>query len=350
MAIFARKEAMGSEQERIKISPLIQIIYIIFSFSLVAYAISLRLQHPEIVGTIQPIEPVTPKKISAYGGLPDTINVGLHINSFSEFDVINNDFIFSGILWFDLYPQTASLKELRNFTIEGGRFTYISSPTVQMSDKRMLVYYDIEGKTSSPLNYAYFPMDTHRLYFVILHRGIRPQEAIFRASRRNFIFKPELISFGWRGVNMLAQSGIREAQLDTYNQEERREYPAALFSIDINRSSTRYMSSILLPLLFLVYLTTFTFSISFYGAMRMSVGAITAILAYRFVIENMSPSPGYFMLSDYFFFAALMATFFVFFANVIDQHVYRLPETAKHLATLGLHAIIVGMAVSIVFI
>lgn len=337
---------MTTAKKRAQLSPITTVIYIIISFILVAYTVSLRLQNLGIVGTTQHLEPVTPTKITQYGGLPDTITVGLHINSFSEFDIINNNFVFTGILWFELYPQTASLDELRNFTIEGGRFTYISEPSIHIRNKRMIAYYDVEGEMTSYLDYTYFPMDTHRLYFTILHRGIRPQEAIFTTSRRNCIFKPDLISFGWRGFNIHAHSGIREAQLDRYDTSKMREHPAALFSIDIGRSSTRYMSSILMPLLFLVYLTTFTLSVSFRGAMRMSVGAITAILAYRFVIENMSPSPGYFMLSDYFFLAALFTTFLIFFINIIDQHVTRLSIFAKHSALVSIHAIIVGMAIA----
>lgn len=341
---------MAESQDRARLSPITTIIYVVISFVLVSYLISLRLENPRIIGTIQNLKPITPTKITDYEGFPDTIEVGLHINSFSEFDVINNTFKFTGILWFKLYPQTASLDELRNFTIEGGRFTYISDPSIEVRNKRMIAYYDVEGKTTSSLDYSHFPMDTHRLHFTILHRGIRPQEAIFQTSRRNCIFKPDLVSFGWRGFNIDAHSGIREAQLDQYDESKLREYPAALFSIDIGRSSTRYMSSILMPLLFLVYLTTFTLAVSFNGAMRMSVGAITAILAYRFVIENMSPSPGYFMLSDYFFLAALLTTFLIFFANIIDQHVARLSIASKHIALLCIHSIIIGMAIAMVYL
>jgi len=330
--------------DRVIISPIALMLYIMVSFLISSYIISIRLQSPHIVGKINPIEPVTPERIRQYGGSPDHIETGLHINSFSEFDVVDNTFTFTGIIWFYLYPQTASLESLRDMTLERGKITRISNPAIQMRGKKMFVKYDIEGEVTSPLTYQDFPIDTHRIYFVLLHRGITPHEAILYTGYRNFIFKPQLINFGWQYFNIQGHTGIRKAQLDAYDSSRARTYPAAIFSVDITRSSVRYMTSIIMPLLFLVYLTTFTFCVAFSGAMRMSVGSITAILAYRFVIENLSPKAGYFMLSDYFFFAALVCTSVFFFMNIIDRHVYPLNARNKHTIVIMLHIVIVSLA------
>jgi len=131
-----------AQTKRAIVSPLFQIICMMVSLLLVSYIVTYRLSIPRIIDQIPPIEPITPAKVEEYGGVPDTIEAGLHINSFSEIDLINNAFTFSGILWFYLYPQTASLSELENVTFERGTITNMSPPYVRLQGKKILVQYE----------------------------------------------------------------------------------------------------------------------------------------------------------------------------------------------------------------
>jgi len=341
---------MPESIDRVTISPILQTLYIFLSFFIITYITSLHVTRPPILEKQTfDLQPVTPQKINEYGGRPDEIEIGLHIKSFSEFDIVKNTFIFSGILWFRLYPQTISLEELKNVTLMRGHFTYISEPAIQLQNKRMLVMYDVAGKFSNPINYKNFPIDSHRIYLGILHQGITPKEGIFTTSQRNFVFRPNLVHFGWQFANRNTETGMQVSHIDAYNEYTKREYPTAIFSIDVTRASTRHISSIMLPLLMLIYFVTLSFSTSFSTAIWISADGIAAIIAYRFVIENMSPSAGYYMISDYFFLLALVCVFLLFICNVIDKHLYALPLAIKHLIILSIHGLTLGSTMFILF-
>ena len=76
---------------------------------------------------------------------------------------------------------------------------------------------------------------------------------------------------------------------------------------------------------------------------------VTAILAYRFVIESISPKDvGYFMLSDQLFFLFLGLISLIFVVNIINRYAYPL-TTNQRLIILVLFHITAIVATIILF-
>jgi hypothetical protein len=73
------------------------------------------------------------------------------------------------------------------------------------------------------------------------------------------------------------------------------------------------------------------------NTISVSIATITAIIAYRFVIERISPAVGYFVLSDYVFILLLIACCAIFIFNLFTAKITRF---YKNMATLILYMIV----------
>ncbi|MBA3752528.1 hypothetical protein H0X06_07155, partial [Candidatus Dependentiae bacterium] len=106
----------------------------------------------------------------------------------------------------------------------------------------------------------------------------------------------------------------------------------------------RRLVTILFPLMLIFYISIFTFSINPITNLRsiisLSSASITGLLAFRFVIENLSPKVGYFMISDYLFFLLLGTTCIVFLVN---SRSHELCARTKEFITIGLHSFVIGI-------
>jgi len=336
------KEETSNEDPLHQVSPLFQLICIIVSILLIGFMINKRLSEFRVREKQPAIIRISPKELAEFGGFLNTIRVGLYIDKFLEFDFVNNSFIFSGIVWFQFNPGIISLDTLEKFNFEWATIRYRSKPNVQLVDDKTLVSYNIRLEFISILDYTYFPFDDHRLYLVLTNKFVSPREVIFESFQRSFIVRPEAATFGWKQINHGIKTGYAEAQLDPHDERKTLFYPIAVFSIDYARYGTRYLLSILLPLLLIFYLVMFSFSLARKPGLGLATGGITAMLGYRFVIERLSPSVGYFMISDYIFFFLLIISCLIFFINAIDHYLLPLTLNKKRSIVIMLHLLVIS--------
>lgn len=323
-----------------KVRPAVQVALIILSACIIWYCLFRRLDTFTTKDPRPPIINVTPEIYNNFGGFPDTIEIGLYLNQFRTFNMINNEFDFDGILWFEFNPDILSLQTLERFVFKGGEIVSKSSPDAQIVDNKLLVRYNIRVKCTGQLNYADFPLDNHTLNLVVANYFISPSTALFSSSVKEFIIKAQTQSFGWERIDHRVSTGIEKTEIDTYSDFKTNYYPIALFSIDFARYGIRYTLSIMLPLLLIFYLSLFSLSWSKGGGVGMATAGITATLGYRFVIENLSPKVGYFMMSDYIFFLFLTCNALIFLVNIIDAYARPLTLKEKIGALCILHIII----------
>lgn len=286
----------------------------------------------------------TPKILNKFGGNSNIVSTGLVINDFLVFDPVKNDFIFKGTIWFEFDPTAILPATLGKFVIERSEILEKSEADVRIIHEKLFVRYDIKVRFKSQLNYALFPFDDHRIYLQITHPFMSPDEIIFDSSRSNLVVQASAASFGWRNVDHQVQTGYVETVIDKQDQQKNITHPSVLFSIDYARSSIRYASNILLPLLAIFFISLFIFSIdvSRYAtsAITLSAGCVTGLLAYRFVIENLSPAVGYFMTSDYIFLAFLALVSLVFCFSILLP---KIPHNFKVLALIIFHVVLYGI-------
>jgi hypothetical protein len=338
---MSNSTASAPMPEEAKIRPIMQVLFIVVSATIIWSLLSTRLNRYSIEDPEPPIFNVTPEIYKSFGGFPDTIQIGLYITQFRTFNIITGEFDFEGIIWFEFNPDILSLQTLEKFIFKNGDIVSKSSPDTQIVNDKLLVRYTIRVKCTSPLNYASFPIDNHTLQLVVANHFISPSTALFSSSAREFIIKAQTRSFGWERINRSVTTGIEKTEIDLYNEHKTSYFPIAIFAIDYARYGIRYTLSIMLPLLLIFYLTLFSLSWGKGGGLNMAIGGITATLGYRFVIENLSPKVGYFMLSDYIFFLFLTCNALTFLINIIDAYARPFNLKEKFASLIALHAVVI---------
>ncbi len=272
----------------------------------------------------------------------EKVKVGLYIRDFSEFNITKEEFTFSGIIWFVFDPTLVSLETIGKFSFEKGEILEKSAPKVRLVDNNALVYYDIKVKFTSPLRYDLFPFDDHRIYILFTNNFVSAVEVKFESSTYDFVVKPTLRDIGWEQVDRRVQAGYLKDDLDPYDEAKNTYHPRVAFALDYSRVGVRYITLIILPLLLLLFLAIFTFSLdakkSSGTALSLAAGGVTGIIAYRFVMESMSPSVDYFMISDKIFFLFFVAIFFIFlvnfFANIYTLNQKRILVAFFHIVVM----------------
>lgn len=322
------------------ISPLFQFSLIILSSILLTFSLYRGLVTFTSSDSIPPLETISPQKLASWGSTPSIVRVGLYIDTFQIFDVVKNNFIFTGSIWFQFVPGAISLNTLEHFAFARGQILYRSAPDSKLIDSQLLVKYNIRVSFNSSTDFSYFPVDDHRINLMLVHQFVSPNELLFESTQQEFIIIPDTRPFGWEIVNKYVNAGYLSETLDVNDPRKNVLYPAVLFSIDFARKGIRYLITILLPLLLVFYLTLFSFSLDPKSAITLSAGGITAILAYRFVIENISPLVGYLMISDYLFFLFLASSFFIFFAVTVDGYAWKFSALQKKIVIIILHLVV----------
>lgn len=322
---------------RERVSPYYNTLLIVFTASILVLACYLRMAYFQVFDEPIYYQALTPQKLKDFGGHPQFIEVGLHIDRFQEFDVTKNRFQFTGSLWFEFEAGAVSIDTLQNFAFERGTILSRSEPDTSFNGTRLVVRYIVRVQYNAGLIFTDFPLDDHRVNLVLTHPFLSPEEVIFDTKTTNFIYRGSLIPFGWRMVGRSVKSGYTSANLTEDTERRPVMQPVVGFALDIERYGIRYTLAILLPILLIHFLMFFSLSVETGPSVTIALGGITGTLAYRYVIEQLSPLTGELMLSDHFFFLFLTSSLFVFLLNKIDLFFVRIPLNIKKLAVLAIH-------------
>jgi hypothetical protein len=263
--------------------------------------------------------PLTPET-AAQMGQPAEVKVGLYVKDFAEFNIVDNRFEFSGILWFYFDPSIISLATLGKFSFEKGKIVSISEPSTRIVKGKLLARYDIRVNFKANPMFEAFPFDSHTLYITLDNNHVSPGELILDSTFDELVLSPELSFAGWKIYGTRVYPGYSVARIDKSNRAYDVAHPRIIFALDFVHSGVRQAILIIFPLLLLFFMAMFTFALDLKNyktsIASLSAGAITGILAYRFVIDRLAPQVGYFMESDSLFFLFLFAVCIAFFINV----------------------------------
>lgn len=274
--------------------------------------------------TVQ-LSPLTPQKREEFGGNPVVVDVGLSIRDFRKFDIIHDDFVFEGTLTFSFDPALTSLQTIEQITIAQGEILYRSAPSTYIWQGKMYAHYDIRAKFSNNINFELFPLDDHSLNIIFIQKYVSPTELIFDSKNSAFVIGQDMAFIGWHKINQGVEVGYIEESLDQIDKTDKLYYPAVIFTADYGRqSSVRNTFIIVLPMLLLFFVALFSVIIdpkeNFSLNISIAIQSIVGILAFRFVLESMSPQVGYFMYSDYIFFMFLIMSFAILLFNALGYN------------------------------
>lgn len=262
-----------------------------------------------------PITPETQQKM----GHPVEVKVGLYIKDFTEFKMLENEFEFSGTVWFLFDPSLVSLDTLAKFSFEKAKIHSKSEPTTRIIQGKLLARFDVSVSFKTNATYVNFPFDSHTLYIVFDNNAVSPGEISFVSSYNELALSPEIRITGWDLQATRVYTGYSVSALDKTQQEMDVAHPRIVFALEYVSSGIRQGLLIILPILLIFFMAMFTFSIdsAYYTTIiSISSGAVTALLAYRFVIDRIAPQVGYFMQTDTIFFLFLVIIVGTFIINV----------------------------------
>lgn len=262
------------------------------------------------------IQSITPEKIKEWGGEPVIVNLGLYITNWHQFDIVTNNFVFDGVVWFEFDPSLIALDTIGKFTFEKGEMLQKSEPNTRLIDGKLFAEYSIRLRFTTTLSHQFFPLDDHRIYLTMINTYVTPSEVIFRTFKSNFTSSKKIIIPAWKQVDHAVRTGYEENFIDKFDERKIIRYPAVEFILDFTRVGIRLTLLIFLPVFLIFFISTFWFSFDpkHTGVITALVtSAITSLIAYRFVIQGMSPEVGYFLLSDHVFtfFLAMSCVSFV---------------------------------------
>ena len=274
------------------------------------------IDYPEPLENHFLVQPIMPEKLSVSNNSPIIVKTGFYLSNFRQFDILANNFICEGTVWFEFDSSLVSLDTISRFEFKNAEIQHVSQPKTRMVGKSTLVHYDVIVHFIGGLDYSFFPMDDHMLALILINKAVSPYEVIFEAEREAFRVNVDVKAHGWRLFYHEAITGYLQDKLENTDERMNVEYPAAQYSIFYAREGLKYTLVLMLPMLvfIIIMLTAFSYDPKkYFSSIMVANGAsLSGLIAYRFVIENMSPKVGYFMLSDlfYIFFLVLQGYFF----------------------------------------
>lgn len=333
---------MNNEKVIIKpdnVSPLFQVILYILSFC----AFGFFIYRAHNVFKVYDPEPgfVGPSKTQLDGVKKKPIGLGLYIRDFVSFDMIKNEIVFDGIVSASFSHDT-NIASIGKFSFDKGSIVSQSEPYSTTVGKTTYAFWDVRVSLTADFNYKGYPLDNHRLYIVLTNYALEPFVSEFQVSTTDFSVAPHVTLSDWDIVSKEIATGYMCEPLKVGPENTNVCFPRAVFMLDCQRHDLNHLFSILLPLLLIFFVTLLSFSFNTQEYLEahlvIAIGAITALLAYRFVIQAMAPDVGYFMLSDYLFLLFLMA---VFIASFINTTMRQLSLRVKQIIIVALHLFVI---------
>ena len=279
------------------------------------------------------------------------VDAGLYLRNFLDFDVTNNEFLIDAYVWFEYDKEKFKFEEIDDFSFGKATIESKSKPYMTELRGKRNVGYDVKVKFPSNLSYKYFPIDSHRLYLTLNNFSLNSKKIAYNIFPSTFIMADSIYTKGWKNIGNDVKSGFKTLYLDKVDADRAVTFPRVVFAMDFLGLSFRTFMLIMLPLLIIFFISLFTLSLDpdkyYISILSVAAATMTALVSYRFVIESMSPSVSYFMLSDHFFDLILVLNFIVFLVGSV-----LLKRLVKYRGVLvvGFHLILIIAWIYLLFV
>jgi hypothetical protein len=245
------------------------------------------------------------------------VKVGLHIKHFSKFNFIDNEFVFDVIVWFEFNSSNLTLDIVDKFFFENGKILSKLSPDIKASDDKIFVKYDVKVALQTKLDFSRFPLDHHRLSIALTNPTVAPSEMLFDndAEAVAFTISKRIETPDWKVNSLFVRTGYTSILLDDKGKNRKVQHPQVVFMANFQRIGFKDLLVLFIPLFMIIFFVFFSFLMnltSYTIKFRISFTSITALLAYRFIMEKLSPVVGYFTIMDKLYIFALVFCFCIF--------------------------------------
>jgi len=293
-----------------------RIALFIFSFLYVCLLFFLALREFRTNDPIPNIREISFNMRKNYRDLSTQVSTGLYIKNFSVFDFITNNFVVDAVVWFEYNKNEIMQKTIDKFSFDNGKILHKSPPHVSIHGDKILVTYNVIFEAKTDLDFHRFPLEDHRLSLVLTNNTIAPSEMFFDYHPGTISLKvsDKLFTSNWLVHSLATVSGYTAIHLDEHNKHQVLRSPKAVFTINFEKAGVNKILIIFVPLFAAIFLALLTFLLSFNSTSAkttLSVTAVTALLGYRFVIQQLSPPVGYFTTTDKIFIFFIGLSFFI---------------------------------------
>lgn len=293
------------------------IIFIIFYLPII---FNITLKRFNTTDTIPQLKAINTEVLKQLGPFTVRVNVGMFVKNFPVFDVSKNTFTIDSIIWFEYNPDEIMLDTIEKFSIDNGKITYKSPPDIKVSNGRIFVKYNVLFDLKTDLNFRKFPFEDHRLPIILSNDFVTPDEMFYVVDASSFQLSPTIAPAGWKVQDLNVDAGFLPLQLDRQDPSKKSESPKALFIINFMKASVRKTLIIFIPLLAMTFLSLMAFEMNVanvVGKFSLAITALTALLGYRFVIEQMMPQVSYFTSTDAIYLFLLIFCFINFLVQIL---------------------------------
>ncbi len=273
------------------------------------------------------------KKQREFGAFTVKVETGMYIKNFPAFDIIKNIFLIDCVVWFNFLSDELMVDTIEKFSFENGRIVQKSPPDIIIDGEKTFVRYDVRVELKSNLRYDRFPLEDHILIFVLSNNFVTPMELFFVVSDNDFLVSSSIFISNWKIIDKGANAGYISSALSKDDEEKKSITPKALFYLKMQKDGIRKVFTVVIPILFALLLTLLAFLMNVensQGRQSLAASGLTALIGYRFVIEQMMPEVGYFTMADLVYISSLVFSlacfsYQIFFLRLVERKIKRLP-------------------------
>lgn len=268
------------------------------------------------------VQAVTIEQRKEFREFASLVRTGLYVKNFSTFNMSKNIFVVDATLWFEFYGSQIGLDVINRFSINNATIRSKSPPDVKVVNDKLVATYQLVFELQSDLKFHAYPLTDHSLSIVVLNNFVTPSEMYFDDddSAHSFNVSDNLFNSSW-GVNSIkVQAALLREKLDRRDTNKIVDIPAVVYTINFEKRSFKELLILFLPLFaagFFSWLSLLMNLSNEVGRFSLAITAVTAILGYRFVIEQVSPQVGYFTVLDKFYLFLLSFCFLMFVFQLI---------------------------------
>jgi len=273
-----------------------------------------------ITDAIPQIKPINTEVLKKFGPFTTRVHAGMFIKNFPVFDIIKNTFMVDSVIWFTYQPDEVMQETIDRFSIDNGRIIIKSPPDIKITKDSVFVKYNVLFELKTDLTFYRFPFEDHRIPILVSNDFVTPNEMYYMVDQTSFQALPNISIAGWRLQDMNVDAGFLVLDLDKDDTTKKNSSPKALFLINFAKAGIRKALIIFIPLFSAAFLSLFSFLMNIaniVGKFSLAISAVTALLGYRFVIEQMMPQVGYFTTTDLIYLLLLIFSFFIFLAQLL---------------------------------
>ena len=282
--------------------------------------------------TVPQLQAINTEVLKKLGPFAVRVKTGLFIKNIPIFDIYKNTFLIDSVIWFEFNGDEINLDLIDKFSVDNAKITYKSPPDIKVEGNQVFVRYNVLFEIKTDLTFYRFPFEDHRIPIVLSNDFTTPEEMFFVSDAPSFQTLPNIAPSGWRLGDMSVDAGILPLQLDKQDDTKKVENPKALFIINFIKASTRKSLIIFIPLFSAVFLSLLAFvmnAANVVGKFSLAITAVTALLGYRFVIEQMMPQVGYFTTTDAIYLFLLIFSFINFSIQLLITRYYMVASAAQ---------------------